>query len=142
MIIEPKKNYKQNVKRSYKITHAVLNRETAGAAATDLLLSIGEKSYIACTLTAGTPQCALNLKFSTGDQIAFSTRGEGAIHLTGFTFENSIAPAQNGAGKKLTAKQERQYIEKLLNKTMSDEDSDDMDYSAMLEDYDGLGDGN
>lgn len=142
MIIEPKKNYKQTVKRPYKVTHAVLDQKTSVKGNVDLMLNITGATghFIAASLSSNTPQVALNLEFAKGDQIAFSTRGEGAVHLTGYIMEAFPEASANGKAEKKTSQQKHKDLQKLLEKTMSDEDSDDMDYSALLEDYDGLGD--
>lgn len=140
MIIEPKKSYKQTVKRSYKITRAVLSSPAETKGNTDLLMTLSGTSIIACTLSAAHPQVALDLEFSAGESIALHSRGsdQSSIHLTGYILEGTpaAAPAQNGkAAKSENSKQKHRDLQKLLEKTMSDEDSDDMDYSALLDDY-------
>lgn len=132
MIIEPKKNYKQCVKRPYKITHAVLSEAAKSKGSSELLLTIGESCLIACTLSATIPQCPLNLEFTKGDNIVLTTRGEAAIHLTGYLLEETAAAAPSSNGK--AAKASKADLRQLLEKTMSDGDSDDdIDFA----DYDG-----
>lgn len=134
MIIEPKKSYKQTVKRSYKITHAVLEGDARGT--TDLMMTLSGPPVIACKLNAATPQVALDLQFTTGETIALHSRGSDqcSVHLTGYILEDAPAPATASAnGKAVASKQKHKDLQKLLEKTMSDEDSDDMDYSALLE---------
>lgn len=41
--------------------------------------------FLLCTLNKERiPQCQLDLNFAEGDQISFSIKGEGLVHLTGF----------------------------------------------------------
>lgn len=134
MVIEPKKSYKQVVKSPYKITQAVLSGAEESKGTTDLILTIGNNKIIACTLSKAHPHVALNLKLNTGDSICLNTRGgdtDKAVHLSGYILEDATAPAagksNNTAAKKETS-QKHKDLQKLLDKTMSDSDDDDLEY--------------
>jgi FK506-binding nuclear protein len=48
-----------------------------------------ENSYLLCTLQKGKIfQCSLDLNFMAGDNLCFSTKGNGIVHLTGFLVED------------------------------------------------------
>lgn len=150
MILEPKKRYKQNVQNAYQITQAVLDIESSGKGHSDVLLTIGENTFILCTLTAASPQTPLNMRLAQGDQISFATRGEGTIHLTGYILEGApAAAATNGrlaigdskkAAKNQKNSQKKDDLKRLLEKTISDDedDSDDADFSQLMASMDGL----
>lgn len=141
MVIEPKKKYNQVVKRDYKITNAVLDLNNAGKGHTNLLLTIGDKSFVACTLSAANPQCALSLRLSKSDQISFSASGEGHLHLTGYILGGSsqeVSLANGDLKKAAVGKSGTKHkdLQKLLDKTMSDSDEEDIDFSQLLEESD------
>jgi Nucleoplasmin-like domain len=48
-----------------------------------------DNSYLLCTLQKGKMlQCPLDLNFMAGDNLCFSTKGNGIVHLTGFLVED------------------------------------------------------
>ena len=145
MVIQSSKRYKQVVERPYKITRAVLNNAKEVKGDVQFLLTIQGVTYIAFILNAETPQCALDLQFTAGDAIELVARSghKCEVHITGYITDGLPAgktdskAMANGAAKeaknKDNSKQKNKDLQKLLDKTMSDSDSDDMDFSALLE---------
>lgn len=136
MIVEPKKKYKQTVQNAYRITQAVLDQATvAGKVHTDLLVTIDSHTYILATLSIATPQCPLNMELAQNDNVCFSTRGEGTIHLTGFLLaagDSKQVVANASAAKQQSKKGKKDgpnTLAELMMESMNDDEDEDEDVS-------------
>jgi FK506-binding nuclear protein len=92
LVVEPGKNYSQEVPNTFKLTMASLGTQTdAKASRTTLIMKIDEKEdYSLCSLTLGkTEQQPLELVFAQGEQISFQVEGNCSIHLTGYYLDDA-----------------------------------------------------
>lgn len=85
LIMEPGKKYSQTVQKSFHISHAALDLDTAANDPVQVLLGFDNRNYLICTLQKGKwIQAQLDLNFREGDTVSFATNGPGHVHLTGY----------------------------------------------------------
>lgn len=85
LIMEPGKKYSQTVQKSFHISHAALDLDTAANEPVQVLLGFDNRNYLMCTLQkAKWIQENLDLNFQVGDTVSFATNGPGHVHLTGY----------------------------------------------------------
>lgn len=93
LVVEPGKNYSQEVPNTFKLTMASLGPQAEGKTSrTTLILKIDDKEdYALCSLTLGkVEQQPLDLVFAQGESISFQVEGDSSIHLTGYYLEDSV----------------------------------------------------
>lgn len=86
LILKHNKKYSQTVKKAFHLSAASLDTsQVKSGEDIQVLLNSDDNVYLLCTLSKGKiPQCSLDLNFAEGDNICFSIKGEGIVHLTGF----------------------------------------------------------
>lgn len=86
LILKANKKYSQTVKQAFHLSAAALDTsQVKGNDDIQVLLTSDNNVFLLCTLNKDrTLQCPLDLNFAEGDQICFSIKGEGSVHLTGF----------------------------------------------------------
>lgn len=83
--MEPGKKYTQTVGKSFHISKASLDLDTATNEPVQILVSYSGRVYLICTLQKDRSiQESLDLMFQSGDKISFATNGPGHVHLTGY----------------------------------------------------------
>ena len=92
LVVEPGKNYSQEVPNTFKLTMASLGSGSeTKPGRTTLIMQIDEKeNYSLCSLSLGkTEQQPLDLVFAQGETISFQVEGESSIHLTGYYLDDA-----------------------------------------------------
>ncbi|KAL1501559.1 hypothetical protein ABEB36_006860 [Hypothenemus hampei] len=85
LIMEPDRRYSQQVKKSFHISMAALDLETADDQPAQVMCGYDGRNYLLCTLKApNLVQCRLDLEFLAGSEVSFVLNGKGVIHLTGY----------------------------------------------------------
>ncbi|XP_071449916.1 46 kDa FK506-binding nuclear protein isoform X2 [Hetaerina americana] len=85
LVIEPNKRYTQVVSKSFHVSMACMDLETADGEVTSVMLEVGDEKLILCNLSKSkSVQQPLDLNFQVGDEISFYTKGKASVHLTGY----------------------------------------------------------
>lgn len=149
LVLRANKRYSQTVSKTFHLSQATLDVNKTGADADiQVTLTSDNENYILCTLSKKKDvlQVPLDLVFSEGDEISFSSNGE--VHLTGYLIPNDefdgygpegddeeldeeeedeevpeLVPA---AAKKLSKKQLE--LKKLLEAELQQDDEEDSDF--------------
>lgn len=83
--MEPGKKYSQTVEKSFHVSQAALDLDSAQNEPVQVLLGFENRNYLLCTLQKGKwVQVPLDLNFQIGDKVSFATNGPGHVHLTGY----------------------------------------------------------
>lgn len=153
------KKYTQKIDKPFHVSQAALDHTTADNEPVQVMYTHEDSCFLLCTLQKGkVNQCALDLDFEN-DQVSFSTKGNGIVHLTGFLVDKPefddeldddeemdeaemmkmMMAMKNGASKGKASKKKAAEIE-------DEDESDDDDYeegmntsngSAVADDDDG-----
>lgn len=93
LVILPNKRYTQEVSKSFHVSMACMDLESADQEYTSVILEMNDEKHILCNLNKNKyVQQSLDLNFQTGDQISFFTRGKSTIHLTGYLIPEEDIP--------------------------------------------------
>jgi FK506-binding nuclear protein len=85
LILKANKKYSQTLKSSFHLSQASLDETASTDEAVQVMYIQDDNAYLLCTLQKNkTKQCALDLNFSEGSKVCFSTKGNGIVHLTGY----------------------------------------------------------
>lgn len=89
LILKSNKKYTQTLEKSFHLSQASLDHSSSDNEPVQVMYTQDNNSYLLCTLQKGkTYQCPLDLNFQEGDNLCFSTKGNGIVHLTGFLIED------------------------------------------------------
>ncbi|KAJ2739086.1 peptidylprolyl isomerase fpr3 [Coemansia sp. Cherry 401B] len=82
--IAPGKTYSQTVAASFRVSNAALGLTLANTQRTSVVLTVGDKKFVLCSLTPKTnEQQQVDITLTEGEDITFETEGGNEIHLTG-----------------------------------------------------------
>lgn len=85
LILKANKKYSQTLKSSFHLSQASLDESASTDEPVQVMYIQDENAYLLCTLQKNKlKQCALDLNFSEGNKVCFSTKGNGIVHLTGY----------------------------------------------------------
>jgi len=85
LILKSNKKYTQTLEKSFHLSKASLDISTADNEPVQVMYTHDNNSYLLCTLQKGKfLDCSLDLNFQEGDNLCFSTKGNGIVHLTGY----------------------------------------------------------
>ncbi|KAG8226992.1 hypothetical protein J437_LFUL000297 [Ladona fulva] len=93
LVILPNKRYTQVVSKSFHVSMACLDLESADGEATSVMVEVNDDKLILCNLSKNKcVQQPLDLNFQTGDEISFFTKGKATVHLTGYLIPEDDVP--------------------------------------------------
>lgn len=85
LILKANKKYTQAIKQSFHLSHAALDITSASDGPVQVVLTSDKNNYILCTLKKDSvQQVALDLNFEEGEEISFTSQGQGNVHLSGY----------------------------------------------------------
>jgi len=85
LILKSNKKYTQTLEKSFHLSKASLDISTTDNEPVQVMYTHDNNSYLLCTLQKGKfLDCSLDLNFQEGDNLCFSTKGNGIVHLTGY----------------------------------------------------------
>lgn len=76
LILHSNKRYSQTIQKAFHLTQAALDLTNATESNVQVWLGSENENYLLCNLSKSTTQVPLNLIFSEGDSIAFSSVGK------------------------------------------------------------------
>ena len=85
------------MEKSFHLSQASLDHSSSDNEPVQVMYMQDNASYLLCTLQKGkTYQCPLDLNFQEGDNLCFSTKGNGIVHLTGFLIQDDDFGFEDG----------------------------------------------
>lgn len=97
LILKSNKKYTQTLEKSFHLSQASLDHSSSDNEPVQVMYTQDNNSYLLCTLQKGkTYQCPLDLNFQEGDNLCFSTKGNGIVHLTGFLIQDDDFGFEDG----------------------------------------------
>lgn len=85
------KKYTQTLEKSFHLSQASLDHASSDNEPVQVMYTQDDNSYLLCTLQKGKVyQCPLDLNFQEGDNLCFSTKGNGIVHLSGFLIQDDF----------------------------------------------------
>ncbi|XP_058057648.1 46 kDa FK506-binding nuclear protein-like [Anopheles bellator] len=86
LIMKEGKKYSKVVEKDFQLTNAALDLNGV-TGDVQVLLGTENVTYLLCTLNKQIPQVHLDKHFEIGEEICFSIKGKGVVHLTGNVIE-------------------------------------------------------
>ncbi|XP_059474451.1 46 kDa FK506-binding nuclear protein isoform X2 [Neocloeon triangulifer] len=85
LTLEPGKKYAQQVETSFHISMAALDVRATTDDPISIVVETGKNEFVICNLSKkNMMQQTLDLNFLKDDSIAFTVKGQGVVHLTGY----------------------------------------------------------
>lgn len=85
LLLKANKKYTQTISKAIHLSQAALDINNSSDEPVRVVLTSEKHNYILCTLRKNkTEQIALDLNFAEGEEISFTSEGNGSVHLTGY----------------------------------------------------------
>lgn len=152
LVLKANRKYTQTIKKGFHLSQAALDVTGGSDEPVQLVLSSEGHNYILCTLRKNKiEQVALDLNFAEGDEISFTSQGNGNVHLSGYLIpeqdddldfleeDDSETEEQtpNVKGKKRKQEKEANEVSAKKINQAEDEDEDDSDFEESGEEDEG-----